>query len=212
MLRRRSGEVEIVQRNARIIEDEVRKLEGILSGLLDFSKPTRPRLEACSLGDIVRASLTSIQGRLENERFRLAAEISPDLPLLPMDCHQMEQVVTNLVINALDAMPDGGTVTVAARQEGAEVILAVSDTGQGIPAHHLEQIFDHFFTTKPTGTGLGLALAKKIVEDHGARLQVTSAEGAGSTFAVVFHLDGSGPASPGSLPPSHPGDTGKGSC
>lgn len=211
MLRRRSDEAEIVKRNARIIEEEVSKLEDILSGLLDFSKPSRPRLEACSLADIIHASITSIQGRRERGDFELVEEISEDLPLVPVDCHQMEQVISNLIINALDAMPYGGKVTVGARQEGQQVILSVSDTGMGIPAHHLEQIFDHFFTTKPTGTGLGLALAKKIVEDHGARLDVTSEEGVGSTFSVIFNLDGGGAATPAALSMSEPGDTGKGS-
>jgi signal transduction histidine kinase len=131
--------------------------------------------------------------------------MAPDLPLVPVDCHQMEQVVSNLIINALDAMPDGGTVTVAARHEGERVVLAVSDTGVGIPPQHVERIFDHFFTTKPSGTGLGLALAKKIVEDHGARLEVTSQEGAGSSFAITFILDQSATHAP-----SDGADAGKG--
>ncbi|NPV45917.1 MAG: PAS domain S-box protein [Armatimonadetes bacterium] len=211
MLRRRCHEVEIVKRNARIIEEEVAKLEDILSGLLDFSKPSRPRLEACSLAEIIRASIVSTQGQRERGNFELIEQISEDLPLVPVDCHQMEQVVRNLIINALDAMPYGGKITVGARREGNQVILWVSDTGMGIPAHHLDQIFDHFFTTKPTGTGLGLALAKKIVEDHGARLEVSSEEGVGSTFSVIFNLDEGEPATPAVLSAGESGDTGKGS-
>jgi PAS domain S-box-containing protein len=196
MLLRRAQEPATVRRNAGIIAEEVAKLEQILSGLLDFSKPSRPRLRACSLYDIVDASLTAVGGRLEGAHVRVVREMAPDLPLVPVDCAQMEQVVSNLVINALDAMPDGGTVTVAARHDGDRVGLAVSDTGAGIPPQHVERIFDHFFTTKPTGTGLGLALAKKIVEDHGARLEVSSQEGAGSTFSITFVRDQSAAHAP----------------
>lgn len=201
MLRRRAEEPEIVKRNADIISGEVRKLEGILSELLDFSKPTKLRLEPCVLADLVAASVTTAQGRLENNHAAVQVEVSGDLPPLMLDGRQMQQVISNLIINAADAMPEGGTITVSARREDDTVTLAVADTGQGIPAHHLDQIFDHFFTTKPTGTGLGLALAKKIVEDHGARLDVASVEGVGSTFSIIFTL-GEGGVRVAAAPPA----------
>ena len=193
MLQRSATDVAVVKRNARIIVDEVAKLENILGDLLDFTKPSRPRIADCAVRDVVAASLLAVQARAEQRGAHLEVEVEPDLPAVPMDCGQMQQVITNLVINALDASAEGGTVTVRGRREDSLVKLSVTDTGQGIPKAHLDQIFDTFFTTKPTGTGLGLALARKVIEDHGATLQVASEEGVGTTFTIVFNLEQSAP-------------------
>ena len=189
MLQRRASDVQIVERNARIIVEEVAKLEGILSALLDFSKPSRPQFTQCSLQAVLEPSVQMVQPRAEKQGVRIEVQVAPDLPPLPLDCRQMQQVVTNLAFNALDAMPEGGLLSLHAWREGNVVKLAVADTGQGIPAAHQDQIFDTFFTTKTTGTGLGLALARKVIEDHGATVEVASTEGTGTTFTIVFNLD-----------------------
>ena len=189
MLQRSASNVEIVQRNARIIAEEVGKLENILGELLDFTKPARPHFLKCSFRDVVEASLLAVQQRAAQRQAQIVVEVPEDLPLVPMDCGQMQQVISNLVINAVDAIADGGKVTIRGWHEDNTVKLSVADTGQGIPASHLDQVFDTFFTTKPTGTGLGLALAKKVVEDHGATLSVASEEGVGTTFTITFNLD-----------------------
>lgn len=189
MLQRSASNVETVKRNARIIVEEVSKLESILGELLDFTKPARPHFLSCSFRDVVEASLQAVQQRAAQRQAEIVVEVPDDLPLVPMDCGQMQQVISNLIINAVDAIPEGGTVTIRGRHADGAVQLSVSDTGQGIPASHLDQIFDTFFTTKPTGTGLGLALAKKVVEDHGATLEVASQEGVGTTLTITFTLD-----------------------
>lgn len=189
MLQRSAGNVEMVQRNARIIVEEVSKLESILGELLDFTKPARPHFLSCSFRSVVEASLLAVQQRAAQRQAEIVVDVPEDLPLVPMDCGQMQQVISNLIINAVDAIPEGGKVTITGRHDDNTVTLSVADTGQGIPASHLDQIFDTFFTTKPTGTGLGLALAKKVVEDHGATLQVASQEGVGTTFTITFNLD-----------------------
>lgn len=189
MLQRSATNVEMVQRNARIIVEEVSKLESILGELLDFTKPARLHFISCSFRAVVDASLQAVQLRAAQRQAEIVVDVPEDLPLVPLDCGQMQQVITNLIINAVDAIPQGGRVMINGRHEDKTVTLSVTDTGQGIPASHLDQIFDTFFTTKPTGTGLGLALAKKVVEDHGATLQVASQEGVGTTFTITFNLD-----------------------
>lgn len=189
MLQRDATNTEIVERNARIIVDEVAKLEAILGDLLDFTKPSRPHFTECSFRAVLEASLQLVRPRADRRQARIDVDIADDLPLVPMDCGQMQQVMTNLILNAIDAIPDGGVVTVRAWREDQLVKLAISDNGQGIPQAHLDQIFDTFFTTKPTGTGLGLALARKVIEDHGATVVVTSQEGQGTTFTITFNLD-----------------------
>jgi len=189
MMQRPGAEIEMIKRNAGIIVDEVGKLESILSDLLDFTKPSRPHFTDCSFRSVVEGSLHVAQLRADRRGVQIQTHVPDDLPLVPMDCGQMQQVITNLLLNAVDAVTDGGSVTVSAGQEGRLVKLSVADTGQGIPASHLDQIFDTFFTTKPTGTGLGLALARKVIEDHGATIEVQSEEGVGTTFTITFDLD-----------------------
>lgn len=188
MLQRTATETDTVKRNSRIIVDEVAKLENILGELLDFTKPTRPTFISCSFRTIVEASVRAVQQRAAQSKTEIIMDVPADLPLVAVDCGQMQQVISNLIINAVDATPAGGKVIITGRHEDDTVWLAVTDTGQGIPASHLDQIFDTFFTTKPTGTGLGLALAKKVIEDHGATLHVASQEGVGTTFTITFNL------------------------
>lgn len=189
MLLRSAGDTDTVKRNAGIIVEEVAKLENILGELLDFTKPAHPHFAHCSFLSVVQSSVLAVQARAEARQAEVAVDVPPDLPLVPMDCGQMQQVMTNLILNAVDAVQPGGKVSVTGRQEGRLVKISVSDTGHGIPESHLDQVFDAFFTTKRTGTGLGLALAKKVVEDHGATLSVASREGLGTTFVITFNLD-----------------------
>jgi signal transduction histidine kinase len=115
------------------------------------------------------------------------------LPLVRCHLSQIQQVFLNLIVNAIQAMPERGTITLRTGGTSQEAWVEVSDTGCGIPAKHLPRIFDPFFTTKPVGqgTGLGLAISYGIVERHGGRIEVTSQEGGGTTFRVVLPLNGS---------------------
>jgi signal transduction histidine kinase len=123
--------------------------------------------------------------------------VAPDMPALLGDEKQIRQILTNLVRNAFDAMPEGGQLTLAALHDAGNARLVVQDTGQGIPGDRLDQIFDAFFTSKPTGTGLGLALCKKLAAQHGASMGVESEEGAGTRFTITFPLTGAPPAPSG---------------
>lgn len=196
MLQRDASNIDVVKRNSKIIVEEVAKLEAILGDLLDFTKPSRPHFTECSFRAVIDAALQLVRPKAERRHGQIDVQVAGDLPLVPMDCGQMQQVMTNLMFNALDAIPEGGVVTVRGWREGNLVKLSVADNGQGIPRSHLDQIFDTFFTTKPTGTGLGLALARKVIEDHGATVQVDSEEGQGTTFTLTFNLEQDAPPPP----------------
>jgi signal transduction histidine kinase len=116
----------------------------------------------------------------------LSLDLAGGLPAVPVDGERLQQVLFNLIANALEATPEGGRVTVTARCDPADarVRLAVSDTGRGISAADLSRLFEPFFTTRPEGTGLGLAVADQIVRESGGRMAVDSAVGVGSTFTV----------------------------
>ena len=112
----------------------------------------------------------------------------PSLPEVEHDSDQIHQVLLNLLLNALQAIDQNGKIAVSLERKEATAVILVGDNGRGIPPDHLPNIFRPFFTTKGDGTGLGLSLARRIVEDHQGRIDVTSAVGKGTTFAVVLPL------------------------
>jgi len=115
----------------------------------------------------------------------LVTEMSPDLTVYA-DPGQMRTVLGNLVANAYQAMPEGGTLTVRAQESGDEIALSVTDTGCGISEGHMDRLFEPLFTTKARGIGLGLAISGNLIEANGGRIEVTSQEGEGSTFTMVL--------------------------
>jgi signal transduction histidine kinase len=116
----------------------------------------------------------------------LETQAPDDLPEVDLDLNQFRQVLFNLLRNALEAMPSGGTLAVTVERTERGVELRVRDTGGGIAEQSLDHIFDKFFTTKPTGTGLGLALARRILDAHGAQIEVQSTAGQGATFVIIL--------------------------
>lgn len=186
LMLRQAEDPEKVERNARVIGDEVARLEKILNGLLAFSRPGHPHFRWCDVSGLLQDSVDMIN-KLRLRNVEIVTDCPPDLPRIYIDPGQIHQVLDNLMRNGLDAMPEGGTLTVRARtDQDNRIIIEVSDTGDGIPTAHLDKIFDTFFTTKPTGMGLGLALCKKIMSDHGAEMTVESQQNHGTVFNLIF--------------------------
>ncbi len=169
---------------------EVDKLEGRIKALLDFARPFQPHRAPCRVEDIIADALTSMRSQILSQKVALSTAVEPDLPPAELDYAQIEQVLLALLSNAVEAMPEGGEVTVSARlvEGGREVSIAVADTGPGIPGSQVDPLFKLFFTTKASGTGLGLAVAKKIVELHGGTITARSEVGRGSCFTVRLPL------------------------
>jgi signal transduction histidine kinase len=180
-----------VREMVQIVHDEALRTREIVHGLLDFVRRRPPSLEAVNLKDLVQASLAHLRSRGEVQEVCLAEEYG-ELPSVQADSGQIRRVVLNLLTNAMDAMPEGGTVTVrtslSAAGEWAEIV--VSDTGVGIPPEILNRIFEPFFSTKAEGhgTGLGLAVSREIIERHAGEMVVESMVGVGSTFRVRLPL------------------------
>jgi two-component system phosphate regulon sensor histidine kinase PhoR len=164
---------------AQMVE-ELLELSRIESGQVPF------RLEPVAVADVVLPSVERLRPQAERFVLRLAVDLPSDLPLVLADAERIQQVVTNLVHNAIKFTPSGGEVTVSAAVSGGEVIVSVHDTGVGIPANDLPRIFERFYKADHArsggGTGLGLAIAKHIVQGHGGRIWAESIEGRGSTF------------------------------
>jgi GAF domain-containing protein len=170
-----------------IVEEEAERLNRIVGDLLDFARPSTPELRPEHLGrvaeDAVAAAVPPL-GAIEVIR-----ELDPALPQVPLDARLVRQAVLNLAVNAVQAMPRGGRIVVRARLDGDAAVVEVEDDGPGIPAEVRERIFEPFFTTKASGTGLGLAVVRRIVEGHGGEIRVRTAPGAGTTFALRFPLE-----------------------
>lgn len=166
--------------------------------LLDFARESRPRLAPTALPPLLHRSLALLEHELTARRISCALTVDSGLPAVPADAHQIEQVFLNILMNAVEAMPGGGSLGVTAGlappERGAFVEVAVTDTGAGIPPEHLTRVFDPFFTTKDVGkgTGLGLSVSYGIVRAHGGFIDVRSEVGKGSTFTVALPVAGEG--------------------
>jgi signal transduction histidine kinase len=178
------------ERLANIIVEETSRLDNIVREFLDFARPRDLRKSAGSLNAVVERLLHFMEPELQQKGVRVHTLIAEGLPDISFDGEQIYQVVFNIVFNAIQAMPEGGDLTLQTellRTEDA-VVLEVTDTGIGIPPEKQGQIFTPFFTDKNRGTGLGLTIAKSIVDKHQGTITVTSQPGGGSTFRIILPL------------------------
>jgi len=184
-----------------MIVQEVNGLDRIATEFLEFSRVTPPEMRPVSIAALLSRLLQFMSAYLADQDVQVIQNMPDDLPELWLDRAQMEQVVKNIVINAVQAMPHGGTLTVTAHCQPEQDILNMdfTDTGVGISAAKIDKICTPFFTTKTKGTGLGLAIVRKIVETHGGRLVIRSTPGEGSTFTVQLPIQ---PVPAGMIPAS----------
>jgi two-component system NtrC family sensor kinase len=174
------------------IVNETLRCRKIVKGLLDFSRQTKPQRTLLDLNQVVEDTLSLVRNQTVFRNTKLVYELDPHLPTVLADADQMRQVVLNIVLNAAEAMVQGGELRVASSADPAAkaVELRISDTGPGIPDEVRARIFEPFFTTKKTGTGLGLAVAYGIIERHHGRIRIESARGRGTTFIVSVPIGG----------------------
>ncbi len=173
-----------------MIVQEVNGLDRIATEFLEFSRVTPPEMRPVSVAALLSRLLQFMSAYLADQEVQVIQYLEEGLPELWLDRAQMEQVIKNIVINAVQAMPHGGTLTVTTRCQPEQDIIDIdfADTGVGISAAKIDKICTPFFTTKTKGTGLGLAIVRKIVETHGGRLVIQSTPGEGSTFTVQLPI------------------------
>ncbi|HIP96706.1 MAG TPA: response regulator, partial [Anaerolineae bacterium] len=168
------------------IEREGLRCKGIIQNLLDFARRSKPSLQPTNVNEVLEAACALIEHQISLDNVVVTKGYDPHLPQVLADANQLQQVFVNIIINARDAMPRGGTLRLITRSLGDEVHIIFSDTGIGIPPENIKRIFDPFFTTKEVGqgTGLGLSVSYGIVEQHGGTIEVKSEVGVGTTFIV----------------------------
>ena len=174
-----------------IIIDEVNGLNKLTTEFLDFARPMQLELASTSVNTVVDKTLQFMSVHITDNNVVVKENLDSTVPDIQADEGQLEQVLRNIIINALQAMPDGGAITVTTgRAPSGGVFMSITDTGSGIREDKLDRIFLPFFTTKTKGTGLGLSVVRKIVENHGGRLEVTSEVGVGTTFTIILYQNG----------------------
>ncbi len=175
-----------------VLRGEVGRVNEIIEQFLFFARPARLDLKPTQIGDLLRDLLLLCREMAEHQHVILEPKIEPHLPPLKLDRQRMQEALWNLINNGLQAMPNGGVLHLAANLQDGQVRIQISDTGKGIPEENLSKIFDYYFTTKEKGTGLGLPLAHKIIQEHGGSIEVQSVVSNGTTFQVYLPLPGGG--------------------
>lgn len=178
----------------RMMKDAVLRADKIIRDLLDFSRPAPLELKPVAIGRILDSSLALVEKQLTTEKIRIVKAITPDLEPVLIDEHRMQQAFLNLILNAFQAMPNGGQLTLRAysnrptETDGQMLVCEIADTGRGIPKEFVPRVFEPFVTTKAPGegTGLGLPITKTIIEQHQGRIEIETEEGRGTTVTVVL--------------------------
>jgi signal transduction histidine kinase len=187
------------------MQAEVGRLNAIVDRFLSLARPSRLTLAEEPLAPVLEKLSSLLSTQASAQKIRVVTDLRLEGTRVRMDRQQLTTAFMNLLLNAIQAMPDGGTLTVrgkvtpdpgsqishsAFRIPHSEIVIQVEDTGSGIAPEHLDRLFEPYFTTKEGGTGLGLALAHKIIQEHGGRLGVESRVGLGAVFTVTLPVAG----------------------
>jgi signal transduction histidine kinase len=181
------------QEDLDVIAGEIRHIDTIVQNFLEFSRPPRLRMQTLSPSTVVDAALRLLDQRLRSYGVSVRVDRPGPLPAAEADAEQLKEVLVNLVVNACEAMPGGGEIVIEERADHApegraHAVIRVRDTGPGIPPHIGEKVFDPFVSTKEHGTGLGLSIARRIIAEHGGRLEAGAASSGGAVFTIALPI------------------------
>ena len=184
-----------LQRNLQNIKEEIGRLNHLVSDFLSVGRQVPPALAPCELRTLLDAAVSLAEKQARRQNVKISIDLPKDIPLFDLDAGQIKTCFLNILTNAIQAMPDGGKVDITAQRitshEGAEFLqLRFRDTGTGIPPEDREKVFTPFYSTKATGFGLGLAITKKIVDDHGGRVFVAADEAPGAVVVMELPVPG----------------------
>ncbi|MFC1823562.1 ATP-binding protein [Thermodesulfobacteriota bacterium] len=174
------------RQTADIMIQEVERLNRVIGQLLEFARPVDIQKKASSLQAVIQHSLKIIEREAQAKKIRLHTNLPSDIESVNIDPDRMNQVLLNLYLNAIEAMENGGTLSVQISSDDGAQKITISDTGSGISKNNLIHVFDPYFTTKQSGTGLGLAIVHNIIEAHRGELRVESQEGLGTTVTILL--------------------------
>jgi signal transduction histidine kinase len=177
-----------LQADLHVVQSELRRMSLLIDQFLEFAKPRPPQFQRERMDEILEETLLLIAPEARSRRIKICKEWERNLPTVWIDGAQIKQVLLNVLLNALQAMPHGGCITVRIHVSGGSLLTSISDEGIGIPPEVRANLFQPFFTTKQGGTGLGLSISQRIMEGHNGRLRLLSRPGAGTTVVVRLPL------------------------
>lgn len=175
---------EELQESIDIARAEISRLDSIVTQFLRAIRPSRPQLHRENINTIVEEAVRFFSPEIEARDIVVEQELRSDLPLLELDREQMKQAFYNVIKNGFEAMKRHGVLRIRTDRDDTHVLVTFTDTGSGISAENLSRVFEPYFTTKPSGTGLGLLIVRRIVREHGGELSVESSDGKGLTLAI----------------------------
>ena len=188
LLRNQEPATEKQKQSVAHILEEIERIDVIVKGFMNFARPASLELAPHNLNQALQAVLNLMEANLNHHQIALVKRFDTHLPVISFDLDKFKQAFMNIVLNAMDAMPEGGSLTIVTLRDSDDVRIDVSDTGGGISPEVLTRLFEPFFTTKPQGTGLGLANAKRVFEQHGGDIQIKSVVGSGTTVSLRMPL------------------------
>jgi signal transduction histidine kinase len=173
----------------KVIEEEIDRINEIVDQFLRFARPSPPLLEKAEASSIFEETLQLLRPQIERQRISVRKNFK-SLPPIAIDKEQMKQVALNLLLNAIQAMPEGGRLKVSGKIPTGNqwIMLTIQDSGIGVPSKDMDRLFDPFFSTKEGGIGLGLSIAHRIIDQHHGRIEVESTPGKGTLFTIMLPL------------------------
>jgi signal transduction histidine kinase len=171
------------------IKQEIERINKLVGSFLDYGRPLRLSLREVDLNNLIEEVMALVQAKAEKDRVEINRQYEV-LPNLSLDPELVKTCIFNIVLNSFQAMPDGGRLTVSTKVSDSRVSVIIEDTGSGVSRENLSRVFDPFFSTKNAGLGIGLTLTKRVVEEHGGKVNFQSIEGKGSIVTISFLVKG----------------------
>lgn len=188
VMREEFGHQEELHEYLQVLQEQVERQNQTIQEFLAYAKPAPPLIQPLQINSVLMSVLSLAGPYIQRQQVRVDTALSQDLPLVAGDGEKLKQVFLNLILNAVEAMPDGGLLRVRTCRRQDRVLVELADTGPGIAGEELGRIFEPFYTTKADGMGLGLALAYRMVEQQKGEIEVSSTPGQGTVFTVKLPL------------------------
>jgi len=184
MLKSKSPETQSEVKNIGLMLGEVKRAEKLIARFLNFTKPEKGEFLKIDINKLIKQNLQIFKYRFKKNNINALVEFKDEIIEVLCDPIQIEEVISNLISNSIDAMPEGGNLTIRSEVIGENAVITASDTGIGISQEDIKRVFDPFFTTKPHGTGLGLSIVHRIIEEHKGTIKITSEKGKGTGVRI----------------------------
>lgn len=182
----KAAEAARLREMVEVAQGEIKRLDFIIGQFLAAIRPTHPQLQRVQLNELIEEAVKFLAPELKQHKVEVRLDLTRSLPLMPLDANQMKQAFYNLIRNSMQAMGEGGRLTIISTFTDFEVRLTFADTGKGISGENLSNLFQPFFTTRKTGTGLGLLIVRRIIREHGGEIELESREGEGTKVNIYL--------------------------